>query len=315
MKHYSLVATTGGLLFALFHPQALASLGEPVEQEVPVISPSRLPFFRNLAAGYYLPEPYGIGVSYMGMQQGVQVDSIRFTGLKLGALSLDNLVNIRAGKTEQKSHTETLRLDAWVLPFMNVYGVVGRTKGRSVSDVSIRAPIFAGGAFPSTNAQDLKFRLDYKGTTIGAGANMVGGVKNWFTVLDMNYTQTRFDVLDGHIDALTITPRVGYRFAIPAQGGFPDTELSIWGGAMYQNVQQNFRGELGRLNMPSPALQAWMNRLNKNGDALFEVKQHLKQSWNMLAGARYEMSHSFSLAAEVGFGERESLFLSGEYRF
>ncbi len=51
--------------------------------------------------------------------------------------------------------------------------------------------------------QDLDFRLDFKGTTYGMGTTLVGGVGNWFTVFDANYTQTRFDILDGSIDAFT----------------------------------------------------------------------------------------------------------------
>ncbi|TQO04875.1 UNVERIFIED_ORG: hypothetical protein FHU01_4479 [Citrobacter freundii] len=315
MKSYSFLVIAGGLFLTLFHPRAQASTGAPVTRETPVVSSSRLPFFSDLAQGYDLPAPYGISVSYMGMQQGIQVDSIRFTGMRLGTLPLDNLVKTRAGKTEQKSHTETLRLDAWVLPFINVYGVAGRTKGRSVSDVSIRTPVFIGDAFPSVTAQNLQFRLDYKGTTLGAGATLVGGINDWFTTLDMNYTQTRFDVLDGHIDALTVTPRVGYRFTLPETGPFPAGSLNIWVGSMYQDVQQDFRGHLGRLSMPSPALQQWVNQLNKNGEARFEVNQRLKQPWNMLAGVRYDMTRSFSLTAEAGFGGRESFLLSGEYRF
>ncbi len=49
--------------------------------------------------------------------------------------------------------------------------------------------------------QNLKFKLDFKGTTYGIGTTLVGGVGNWFTAVDANYTQTQFDILDGSIDA------------------------------------------------------------------------------------------------------------------
>ncbi|HAY0261343.1 TPA: hypothetical protein JS297_004728 [Escherichia coli] len=201
----------------------------------------------------------------MAIRQGIRVDSIRFSGMRLGSLPVDRLVDIRAGRTQQKSHTETLRLDAWVLPFMNVYGVAGRTKGHSVSDVSIRTPVFTGGAFP----QNLRFRLDYKGMTLGGGTTLVAGTDNWFTSLDMNYTQTRFDVLDGHINAMTLTPRVGYRFSLPETAYFPAGSLSVWVGSMYQDVQQDYRGKLSRLSLPSPGLLQWLKRVDKNGDARF----------------------------------------------
>lgn len=303
IKHYSLSAMMCGLFFAMFHFPAVADNKNT--------SSSLLPFFSELAEGYDLPAPYGVGVNHMAIRQGIQVDSISFSGMKLGSLPVDRLVDIRAGRTRQKSHTETLRLDAWVLPFMNVYGVAGRTKGHSVSDVSIRTPVFTGGAFP----QNLRFRLDYKGMTLGGGTTLVAGTDNWFTSLDMNYTQTRFDVLDGHINAMTLTPRVGYRFSLPETAYFPAGSLSIWVGSMYQDVQQDFRGKLSRLSLPSQALQQWLKRVDKNGDARFEVRQHLKHPWNVMTGMRYDITRHVSLTAEAGFETRKSIFVSGEYRF
>lgn len=307
IKHYSRSAMMCGLFLAMFHFPAVADNKNT--------SSSLLPFFSELAEGYDLPAPYGVGVNHMAIRQGIQVDSIRFSGMRLGSLPVDRLVDIRAGRTQQKSHTETLRLDAWVLPFMNVYGVAGRTKGHSVSDVSIRTPVFTGGAFPSGKTQDLNFRLNYKGNTYGAGITLAGGMNNMFMSLDANYTQTRFDALDGHINAMTLTPRVGYRFSLPETAYFLAGSLSIWVGSMYQDVQQDFRGKLSRLSLPSPALQQWLKRVDKNGDARFEVRQHLKHPWNVMTGMRYDVTRHVSLTAEAGFEARKSIFVSGEYRF
>lgn len=303
IKRYSLFYMTCGLFLAMFHFPAVADNKNT--------SSSLLPFFSELADGYDLPAPYGVGVNHMAIRQGIQVDSISFSGMKLGTLPVDRLIEIRAGRTRQKSYTETIRLDAWMLPFMNIYGVAGRTKGHSVSNVSILTPVFTGGAFP----QNLRFRLDYKGMTLGGGATLVAGINNWFTSLDMNYTWTRFDVLDGYINAMTLTPRVGYRFSLPETTYFPVGSLSVWVGSMYQDVQQDFRGKLSRLSLPSPALQQWLNRVNKNGDARFEVRQHLKHPWNIMTGIRYDVTRHVSLTAEAGFEARKSIFVSGEYRF
>ncbi len=231
IKHYSLSAMMCGLFFAMFHFPAVADNKNT--------SSSLLPFFSEVAEGYDLPAPYGVGVNHMAIRQGIQVDSIRFSGMKLGSLPVDRLVDIRAGRTRQKSHTETLRLDAWVLPFMNVYGVAGRTKGHSVSDVSIRTPVFTGGAFP----QNLRFRLDYKGMTLGGGTTLVAGTDNWFTSLDMNYTQTRFDVLDGHINAMTLTPRGGVSFFTAGNGVFSCGQSEYLGGKYVPGCAAGFQGK------------------------------------------------------------------------
>ncbi len=80
---------------------------------------------------------------------------------------------------------------------------VGHTEGHSISQIAVGLKGPNGKVVPLPGMQDLDFRLDFKGTTYGMGTTTVGGVGNWFTVLDANYTQTRFDILDGSIDALT----------------------------------------------------------------------------------------------------------------
>lgn len=283
------------------------------------------------ARGYDLPEPFGIGFNYMNMRQNIDVDSIQFSGLALDDPSMgtssplsSNLFDINVGKTREKSKTETMRLDTWVLPFLNVYGIVGHTKGSSLSKVSVDADPskFSGvdGAIAylvhemnkEGTLKDLDFKLDFKGTTYGAGFTLVGGYENWFTSVDTNYTRTNFDILDGQISALTVSPRVGYRFLVPGISG--QTHLNLWVGTMYQDVQQRFKGSLSDLKMPAE-LQQMMQMANGKGEGRFDVKQHLQSPWNVLIGTQYEITKHFNLLTEFGFSERNSFMVSGEYRF
>lgn len=277
------------------------------------------------ARGYDLPEPFGIGINYMNMRQNIDVDSIQFSGLSLGKTPLpSDLFNIDVGKTREKSKTETMRLDTWVLPFLNVYGIIGHTKGSSLSQVSVDADPnkFSGpdGVIAylvhemnkEGTLKDLDFKLDFKGTTYGAGFTLVGGYENWFTSVDTNYTRTNFDILDGQISALTVSPRVGYRFLVPGISG--QTHLNLWVGTMYQDVQQRFKGSLSDLKMPAE-LQQMMQMANGKGEGRFDVKQHLQSPWNVLIGTQYEITKHFNLLTEFGFSERNSFMVSGEYRF
>ncbi|WP_413508551.1 hypothetical protein [Serratia proteamaculans] len=278
------------------------------------------------ARGYDLPEPFGIGINYMNMRQNINVDSINFTGLGWDTFNLpSNLFKIDVGKTREQSKTETMRLDTWVLPFLNVYGIVGHTKGSSLSQVSVDADpsqhtemmekIIANvvhGMNKQGTLRDLDFKLDFKGTTYGAGATIVGGYENWFASVDTNYTRTNFDILDGQISALTVSPRVGYRFLVPGISG--QTHLNLWVGTMYQDVQQEFKGSLSDLRMPAE-LQSLMALANQKGEGRFEVKQHLQSPWNILLGTQYEITRHFNLLTEFGFSQRNSFMVSGEYRF
>lgn len=284
----------------------------------PAVSHSVLPFLGDEARkrGYDLPEPFGVNINYMNIRQNINVDSINFNGLSLGGHSLDNAFKIKVGNTRESSKTETLKLDAWLLPFMNIYGLVGYTDGHSISQIGVGVKGARKYHYPA-NLQNLDFKLDFKGTTYGIGTTLVGGVGNWFTAVDANYTQTQFDILDGSIDAFTVSPRVGYRFATPGVDTLhlPSGKLNVWVGSMYQDVQQEFKGSLNDLSMPSATLQRMVDLANKDGNGRFDVKQHLQSPWNVLVGAQYELTRNFNITSEIGFAERNSFFVAGEYRF
>lgn len=273
------------------------------------------------ARGYSIPLPFGVNLSYMNMRQNVDVESIALTGLSFAGRPIpDDLFNIGVGDTRERSETENLRLDMWVFPFLNFYGILGHTKGSSVSQISVDADPSQYGRFDpnriiaqavhagyeSGALQDLDFTLKFEGTTYGAGMTLAGGYENWFALLDTNYTQTSFDILDGKISALTVSPRVGYRFELPGVSG--PSHLSLWVGTMYQDVEQEFKGNLSDLGLP-----AALNSVVENGR--FDVKQHLSSPWNMLVGAQYEITKNFNVLTEFGFNERNSFFIAGEYRF
>ncbi len=291
-----------------------------------------LPFFGKEARdrGYELPEPFGANVNYMHIKQDIIVEDIKFSGLGMKMPSLkfpfrpkyipipSDLFEIGVKSTKQKSHTETLRLDAWVFPFMNVYGVFGRTKGHSISKISVSSsdPLVKTAIGLMGGMDDLDFVLKFKGKTYGGGITLAGGYDNWFSVLDMNYTNTKLDIITGNIKAFTLAPRIGYRFKVPGieSINLPEGKFSIWAGTMYQDVTQDFNGKLSNLQFSSK-LQSLIKTVNNKGQGEFHVKQHLKSPWNMLVGARYEVGKHFNILTEVGFNKRQSFFLAGEFRF
>ncbi len=329
------LACSAMILFSQAHAQETA---KRVEQEKNFNSEGSeregrlLPFFGKEARdrGYELPEPFGVNVNYMHMKQDIVVEDIKFSGLGMNLPSFkfpfrpqytpipSDIFEIGVKSTKQKSHTETLRLDTWVFPFMNVYGVFGRTKGSSLSKISVSSPmLFVDKVIQGMGGMnDLDFVLKFKGKTFGGGITLAGGYGNWFGLLDMNYTKTQLDIITGNIKAFTLAPRFGYRFNVSGVESinWPEGKLSLWVGTMYQDVTQNFNGKLSNLDF-SPKLQGLINAVNSKGEGEFHVKQHLKSPWNMLVGARYEVGKHFNILTEVGFNKRKSFFLAGEFRF
>jgi hypothetical protein len=243
--------------------------------------------------GYTLPKPYGLSLSYMDISNPVTIDNIALTG------GIGDIVDIDAKKAEFEGSNVTLRGDVWLLPFMNVYGILGYTQAQSTANIDsisiLGIPISAG---------DVKFTLDMSGMTYGLGTTLVGGIDNWFALLDLNYSLTDIDAIDGNIKTFVAAPRVGHRWQY--DGG---RELRVFVGAMYQDVQQHLSGDIQALGLDLGGMNGLLE------GSRFEVSQRTEQQWNALVGFQYSFNRDWDVLAEAGLGQRNSALVSLGRRF
>ncbi|MBW3139807.1 hypothetical protein KUV56_09785 [Ferrimonas balearica] len=266
------------------------------------------------ARGYTLPKPYGLSLSYMDMSNPVTVNSIELTGHPV----LEAL-DINAPEADFDGYNLTLRGDVWIFPFMNVYGILGYTSGDSVATIrglscdvdqvsGIGNKLLCGAINEAGGAAiGAPFALEMKGGTYGIGTTLAGGVGNWFALVDMNYTYTSMNIIEGDIKTFVAAPRVGYRWEF--EGG---RELRVFAGAMYQKVDQYLQGSLLDLGLP-PELNDLIGALAPDGE--FEVSQQGTSRWNTVVGAQYALSRDWELLIESGFGARRTSFMSVSRRF
>ncbi|WP_318440268.1 TonB-dependent receptor [Photobacterium leiognathi] len=243
------------------------------------------------ALGYELPKPIGFNLSYMALEQNIDVNSIDLKGLPIWVPELD----MQAEQGSQTSEVLTLRADMWLFPFLNLYVLGGKMTGTSETAVNVHNKFL--GDYRIDN-----FKLDLDGYLYGGGVVLAGGYKQIFGLVDISYTETELTVIDGSISAWVISPRLGYDFY---QQGLP---LRVWGGAMYQNVEQSLSGKLSDLNLPP-----FIENIAKNGT--FHIEQQLSTPWNPILGMQYQINPNLYLLAEAGFGDRTSLFTSIDFRF
>lgn len=247
--------------------------------------------------GYELPNPYGINVIYVDMKQDVSIESIKLSPM-IGNLNIGKNLNLTANKAKTVNTNKLVRADIWVFPFLNVYGILGKTKGNSSANVNgtFSFPSFFPGGKPTLiPIKDIDFTLKYEGTTYGIGTVLAAGNKNLFSLVDFNYTKTTLNIIEGEIDALVVSPKIGYNF------DFYNTKNSIWIGTMYQNISQTLKGNLKDIGVNIPGK--------------FEVNQSSASPWNNVIGFRSEINKSVEFTTEVGFGKRKSVTLSLGYRF
>jgi hypothetical protein len=124
--------------------------------------------------GYDLPLPIGIGVNFMNLWQDYDIKDIQFTPLVPLPFPIEG---VEVSRAEGDGYSLDGRVDVWLFPFLNVYGVLGYTKGDSGATATI----------PGLGNLQFPFVLDYEGVTFGGGATVAYAYKQLFASVDYNY--------------------------------------------------------------------------------------------------------------------------------
>jgi hypothetical protein len=270
--------------------------------------------------GFQLPLPVGINIVYYQHSMDVVVDRVSL-GLSesqlmpLGFVEFDNVIN--------KARTVNVRVDLWLLPFLNIYGMVGYAE--SDAKVILSAPF----AFETTT--------EFDGWDYGGGAVVAFGLQSFWVTANGNLAWTDMKDYKSPIRATVLSFRLGRTLHF-----MKDRDFQIWLGAMYQDPQSEVAGQFLLADVVTADLAgqfedyyltSWYNAMTPEEqqfvDAFvqtmmqgsadtrldYEVVQNPEQVWNMIAGAQLELSKRWSLEAEAGFlGSRTSFMMNVNYR-
>jgi len=241
--------------------------------------------------GYVLPRPFGISAGYMHQDQPFDVGGIFVNGIDVktpGVAVVDEVQN--------EETTYTLRADVWILPFWNVYGILGRTSGQATGplmlDIEPVFPVLCN--LPGNDCSvDTTFKLDYKANVRGYGTTIAGGYKDFFGMIDFNWTTADLDISLTDAKAKVISSRVGWNGKIGKFAGV------LWVGVMYQDISQT-------LDLPVDIGEDTL---------LVTIDQSTQEAYNYVIGGQWDINRSFSILAEIGMGKRTSQMLNFTYRF
>jgi len=255
-----------------------------------------------LEHGFELPVPLGVSGNVYSDKQIFNIPELTLGGQGGGLLDVGSLVRVTHVKTQQTAWTS--RFDAWVFPFLDLYAIAGYVDGHA--DIRLQPAML-----PILRPLGPKFniRLDYEGPTVGLGGTLAAGFKPVkdrptivFGLADLNFTKTFLDFsplvasLD-MVDVMVFSVRLGVRERILQDSPFGDVYGSLWGGAMYQGVQEVMTGRLGIL------------------DLNFRANVEAVNPWNTIVGGRLEIGKDIYLTVEVGIGDRDSLMFEATFRF
>jgi len=239
---------------------------------------STLPFLKDLAGDTELPRPWGIGIDFYTMDQDYDIQDLQFI---IPGVSLGDPSQIKV--TNDVVHFD-IQADAWLLPFLNVFAVVGHVNIDTMVDFSQAEIVglpFALGTLP----------VSFSGLVYGGGFTLAYGNENWFTSVTTSYTKTDTSGdLDSSVKSLSVQPRIGLL----------RNDWRFWVGGMYLDTDETHSG---------------MFELPYLGAVPFSVELATKDNWNYTVGTGYVFNDRANLSLEVGFGSRTHTLFNFNVRF
>lgn len=227
--------------------------------------------------GLQLPPRFGLNVTVYNQTQDYD-----FVSLQIGLPGID-LSQLEGLPVTNETTTTHLQADYWVLPFLNLFGIVGSVSGTTLvrmGDIDVGLPIRLG---------DL--RIHYNGTVYGGGATLAVGNESTFSSLTYEYTSTDLDVTDSSVNAWVATAKLGRRVTDAG---------AVWIGIVYQSVEEHHTGTY---------------ELPYVGSFPFEVEFDARQPYNFVVGGIVGFGEHWTVTMEGGIGGRSSALLQVGYRF
>lgn len=278
--------------------------------------------------GYDIQFPWGMSAVYFTQTQEINITStsIGFNG----GQKVDLSKYIEFGPVIATTNAYTVRPDVWVLPFLNIYGILGG--GTTKTEVNLLQPI------------GISTTQHFNAKSFGIGATVAGAVGPIFIAWDNNYNFADIEAIVEPVPAFNSSLRIGHNFRNYSK---PERMFSVWGGAFYQNLKNNTVGSL-TLDSIFPQIgngasitymREWASGLplaqrvvaNQIIDAIedklegadigsktidYELKKEVAGPVNLIFGAQYQFNKNWVIRTELGvFGKRSQFLLNLNYRF
>lgn len=187
--------------------------------------------------------PFGVNLNYVNAFMDLKIDEFE---LLLGGRDLSGIINAETlNFTEVAATTNgiNLRADAWVLPFLNVYGLLSVVDGGT--NVSLQPTWKDATGEVILELREFSSNVEFDALAYGIGTTLIYGWNGYFSSIDANYSRTETALLEKQVGYLTFSGRLGYRF--PLSKSNSDFFLAPYAGMMYRNFvgDRGSRGNIG----------------------------------------------------------------------
>ncbi len=273
-------------------------------------------------AGFDLPYSAGLSINTFGQKSDILISNL-MVGFNNGPMyNLDELVRFDLAKSQSSSIT--VRPDIWLFPFLNVYGILGKTNASTEVGFGVWLPN------PVTNTEtellSLKSKVDFDATSFGIGMTPTIGVGGGFLALDMNVVWTDVPQLEKSAMTFVFGPRLGKSFSFKK----PERSVAFWVGGFRVHLKSETAGSLNlaevlpvdelavkvangyqKVDVAQQELETWWDNLslaqqaNPVNKAKYELgNRTLETAGNMLSAADAAISSGNNASVQYAIDKR-----------
>ncbi len=236
--------------------------------------PYALPIWGAKAAelGFDLPYSAGISVNYFTQRSDLVINNL-MAGFNNGPMyNLDEIVRFNEAVSE--ASVVNVRPDIWLFPFLNIYGILSKSKTSTAIDASFWLPDSSN---VWSEVANLKTKANFDGSTFGFGMTPTIGVGGGWFALDMNVAWTDVSALDRPVFTFLFGPRLGKTFRFKN----PEQNISFWVGGFRVKFSSSTTGSLPLNELFD--IDEIQNKVDNGIDAVGEKQMNVDEWWNDLS--------------------------------
>lgn len=220
--------------------------------------------------------PLGFNVNYVFNQMSLELTE--FSMNFFDGENLDDIINpetLNFTETVATTNGVNIRADAWILPFVNLYGIYAKTEG--TTKVSFQPQVVENNLGPNGNLTEIRTlenpisvpAVTFNTNSFGIGSTLVYGWDDYFVGVDGNVTWTTSDLLAETVTFFVGSGRIGRRVTFGN-----NMKLAVYVGAMYRDFvnKGNNTGSLAVPKLDEAMTQAinGFSTINDQQIALYE---------------------------------------------
>lgn len=223
--------------------------------------------------GIELPLPLGAGFVYYHLSRDIEITDVRVGRNGAPPASVSDFAQLSANS---KVDNINVKVDAWILPFVNVYAIVGYLWNESDTRIDVTLPPLLPGGTPRRKTLDVPTAIE--GSVGGVGITLAGGYGPFFMTYDANFAEADLG-FDDRFKAVVTSLRGGWN------GQVCKRPLRTWLSVTDWNT---FAQAKGTVDDPD------------GGTLQFEVDQGPAYRYTYGLGSQYVMRPWLELAVDAG---------------